>query len=201
MARRVVLASSNPGKLREFSELLAGKGLELVRQSDLGIEPPPEPGHTFRENALIKARNAAERTGLPAIADDSGIEVDALGGAPGVYSARYAGEGASDEANLDKLLQALEGLPEARRGARYRCVIVFVRDADDAHPLIGDGTWEGRIIDARRGTGGFGYDPSFVPAGETRTAAQMTSPEKHAVSHRGQAMRAFLAQFGARESE
>lgn len=196
---RVVLASGNPGKLREFSELLAGKGFELVRQSDLGIEPPPETGVTFLENALIKARNAAQRSGLPAIADDSGIEVDALDGAPGVYSARYAGENASDAANLEKLLAALRGVPDSRRGARYRCVIVFVRGADDPQPLIGEGTWEGSIIDARRGLNGFGYDPSFVPAGEIRTASEMTAAEKHAVSHRGQAMRAFLSRLNARD--
>jgi XTP/dITP diphosphohydrolase len=196
---RVVLASSNPGKLREFSELLAGKGFELTRQSDFGIEPPPETGATFLENALIKARNAARRTGLPAIADDSGIEVDALGGAPGVHSARYAGEHASDAANLAKLLNAVAGLSEADRAARYRCIIVFVRDADDVRPLIGEGAWEGRLIDARRGDGGFGYDPSFVPAGETRTAAEMTADQKHAVSHRGKALRAFLSQLDARD--
>ena len=196
---RVVLASGNPGKLREFSDLLADKGFELARQSDFGIEPPPETGVTFLENALIKARNAARRAGLPAIADDSGIEVDALDGAPGVWSARFAGEDASDEANLDKLLRSLAGLPDARRGARYRCVIVYVRSADDPHPLVGTGTWEGRIIETRRGTGGFGYDPSFVPAGGTRTVAEMTAADKHSVSHRGQAMRAFLAQLDARD--
>ncbi len=198
MLRRVVLASGNPGKLREFSDLLASSGLMLARQSDFGIEPPPETGGTFLENALIKARNAARRTGLPSIADDSGIEVDALDGAPGVYSARYAGEGASDEANLAKLLSALRALPGARRTARYRCVIVYVENADDASPLVGEGTWEGSIIDARRGGGGFGYDPSFVPIGESRTAAEMPAAEKHALSHRGQAMRAFLEQLRTR---
>jgi XTP/dITP diphosphohydrolase len=198
MQRRVVLASGNPGKLREFSDLLASSGFTLVRQSDFGIEPPPETGVTFLENALIKARNAARLAGLPAIADDSGIEVDALGGAPGVYSARYAGEGASDDANLAKLLEALRALPDARRTARYRCVIVFVESGDDARPLVGEGTWEGRVIDARRGSGGFGYDPSFVPAGDTRTAAEMPAAEKHAQSHRGQALRAFLAQLQPR---
>ena len=129
--RRVVLASSNAGKLREFSELLGSSGLELVPQSDFQISAPPETGLTFLENALIKARNAARLAGLPAIADDSGIEVDALGGAPGVYSARFAGEDASDERNLDKLLRALDGLPAARRTARYRCVIVYVESAED----------------------------------------------------------------------
>jgi XTP/dITP diphosphohydrolase len=197
-ARRVVLASGNAGKLREFADLLAGTGFDPIRQSDLGIEPPPENGSTFLENALIKARNAARRAGLPAIADDSGIEVDALGGAPGVYSARFAGEGASDEANLAKLLVTLQGLPGASRSARYRCVVVFVERHDDPHPLIGEGTWEGRIIDERRGQGGFGYDPSFVPSGETRTVAEMPSDLKHQHSHRGQALRAFIAAFRRR---
>jgi XTP/dITP diphosphohydrolase len=131
------------------------------------------------------------------LADDSGLCVDALGGAPGVYSARYAGEGASDDANLDKLLAALGGVPAARRTARYRCVIVYVASADDPAPLVGEGTWEGCIIPGRRGSGGFGYDPSFVPAGDTRTVAEMPAAEKHAQSHRGQAMRAFLAQLDA----
>jgi len=195
--QRVVLASGNAGKLREFSELLATTGLVLTRQSEFGIEPPPETGVTFLENALIKARNAARRTGLPAIADDSGIEVDALGGAPGVHSARYAGEDASDAANLSKLLGALAGVPAELRTARYRCVIVCVNAADDPHPLVGEGTWEGRIIATRRGTNGFGYDPSFVPAGDTRTVAEMPQDEKNLHSHRGQAMRAFLARLGA----
>jgi XTP/dITP diphosphohydrolase len=197
---RVVLASGNPGKLREFAELLAGRGFELAPQSTYGIEPPPETGETFLENALIKARNAALRAGLPAIADDSGIEVDALDGAPGVYSARFAGENASDKANLDKLLRSLEGVPDARRGARYRCVIVFVRSADDPNPLIGEGTWEGWITATPRGLGGFGYDPAFIAASETRTAAEMSAAEKHAVSHRGQAMREFLARLDARNA-
>ena len=191
----MVLASGNAGKLREFSELLAATGLALVRQSELGIESPPETGTTFLDNALIKARNASRHTGLPAIADDSGLEVDALGGAPGVYSARYGGENASDEANLAKLLAALEGVPRARRTARYRCVVVYLRNADDAHPLIGAGTWEGEIIAERRGNGGFGYDPSFVPAGDTRTVAEMPPETKNSLSHRGQAMRAFLSQL------
>jgi XTP/dITP diphosphohydrolase len=195
---QVVLASSNAGKLREFSELLAASGMKLARQSEFGIEPPPETGDTFLANALIKARNAARHSGLPAIADDSGIEVDALGGAPGVYSARYAGEGASDEANLAKLQSALEAVPESLCTARYRCVVVFVETADDPRPLVGEGAWEGRIIRERRGDGGFGYDPAFVPRGETRTVAEMPAAEKHALSHRGQALRAFLAQLATR---
>jgi XTP/dITP diphosphohydrolase len=196
--RRVVLASSNAGKLREFSELLGTTGFDLARQSDFHISPPPETGSSFLENALIKARNAARLAQLPAIADDSGIEVDALGGAPGVYSARYAGEEASDEANLDKLLRALSAVPPERRTARYRCVVVYIEDAADPRPLVGEGTWEGHIIDARRGSGGFGYDPSFIPVGDTRTVAEMPAMEKHAQSHRGQALRAFLAQLAAR---
>lgn len=194
-SRRVVLASSNAGKLREFSELLAGEDLQFARQSDFGIDPPPETGATFLENALIKARNAAGITGLAAIADDSGIEVDALDGAPGVYSARYAGENASDEANLEKLLLALAGKPLDQRRARYRAVIVYVRDAGDPQPLVGEGAWEGHVIDARRGDGGFGYDPSFVPEGDTRTVAEMPQDEKNRKSHRAQALAAFLAQF------
>lgn len=191
---RVVLASSNAGKLREFAALLAREPLELRRQSDFGIEPPPETGTTFLENALIKARNASRLTGLPAIADDSGIEVHALGGAPGVHSARYAGEDATDEENLDKLLRALAGRSLAERGARYRCVIVYVADAD-AEPIVGEGAWEGTIIDAKRGTNGFGYDPSFVPVGDTRTVAEMPDEEKNRQSHRAQAMNAFLERF------
>lgn len=197
-APRVVLASSNAGKLREFAALLAGQPFTLVRQSDLGIPPPPETGTTFLENALIKARNAAKLSGLPAIADDSGIEVDALDGAPGVHSARYAGEGASDEANLGKLLQALDGLPAARRGARYRCVIVFVASADDPAPLVGQGEWAGILVPERRGSNGFGYDPSFVPLGDTRTVAEMPDAEKNRRSHRAQAAAAFLARFPRR---
>lgn len=195
---RVVLASSNAGKLREFAALLADQGFTLLRQSDFGIEPPPETGSTFFENALIKARNAARISGLPAIADDSGIEVDALSGGPGVHSARYAGEGATDEANLDKLLAALAGMDPQRRGARYRCVIVYVARADDPAPLIGAGSWEGRIIGEKRGDGGFGYDPSFVPEGDTRTVAEMPSQEKNTKSHRARALADFLARFPRR---
>jgi XTP/dITP diphosphohydrolase len=196
--RRVVLATGNPGKLRQFSELLGGTGITLLRQSDFGIEPPEETGSTFLENALIKARNAARITGLPAIADDSGIEVDALGGRPGLYSARYAGENASDLENLEKMLGELENIPSARRSARYRSVIVYVADAEDRAPLIGEGVWEGSIAHALRGSEGFGYDPIFLPHGDTRTAAEMPAAERNPQSHRGQAARMFLAQFGAR---
>ena len=197
-ARRVVLATGNPGKLRQFSELLAGTGLELLRQSEFGIEPPPETGSTFLENSLIKARNAARLTGLPAIADDSGIEVDALGGRPGLYSARYAGEHASDDDNLRKLLRELADVPVARRSARYRSVIVFVRAADDAQPLVAEGVWEGAIAETPRGTGGFGYDPIFLPRGEPGTAAELGTERRNELSHRGQAARAFLALLAQR---
>ena len=196
--QRVVLATGNPGKLRQFSELLDGAGLVLVRQSDFGIEPPPETGSTFLENSLIKARNAARLAGLPAIADDSGIEVDALGGRPGLYSARYAGEGASDEENLRKMLQELENVPAPDRTARYRSVIVFVADAGDPVPLVGEGVWEGVIARKPLGSGGFGYDPIFIPRGEVRTAAEMPATVRNELSHRGQASRAFLAQLRAR---
>ena len=197
-AQRVVLATGNPGKLRQFSELLGASGLALVRQSDFGIEPPPETGNTFLENSLLKARNAARLTGLPAIADDSGIEVDALGGRPGLYSARYAGESASDEQNLRKMLLELENVPAIQRTARYRSIIVFLHGADDPAPLIGEGVWEGSIATAARGAGGFGYDPIFIPRGDTRTAAELPVEERNEHSHRGQASRAFLAQLDQR---
>jgi len=195
--KRAVLASANPGKLRELAALLEPRGFELVSQAALGIDPVPETGTTFLDNALLKARHAAQRAQLPALADDSGIEVDALGGRPGVWSARFAAEGASDAANLARLLEELEGVPEARRGARYRCVLVWVRNADDPAPLIGEGTWEGHIALTPRGSGGFGYDPAFVPAGERRTAAELSAEEKNQVSHRAQALRALVAALEA----
>ena len=193
---RVVLASGNAGKLRELGALLAPLDLELTPQGALGIGPAEETGTSFLENALLKARHAARGARLPALADDSGIEVDALGGRPGVWSARYAGEGASDEDNLRLLLRELGEVPEARRGARYRCVIVLVRSPDDARPLIARGSWEGRIARAPRGQGGFGYDPVFVPQGERRTAAEFSAAQKNAVSHRAQALRALVAMLG-----
>jgi XTP/dITP diphosphohydrolase len=185
---RAVLASSNPGKLRELEALLEPLGLMLMAQSALGIPPAAETGSTFLENALLKARHAARLAGMAALADDSGIEVDALGGGPGVHSARYAGEHASDRENLEKLLAALEGLPPERRTARYRCVIVYVRDASDREPVVGEGTWEGRILSVPRGSGGFGYDPVFQPAGGERSAAELEPAEKNAVSHRALAL-------------
>ena len=194
---RAVLASANPGKLRELAALLAPLSLQLVPQGELGIHPAAETGTTFIENALLKAHHAARHAHLPALADDSGLEVDALGGRPGVWSARFAGVGASDEQNLRLLLAELEGVPEGYREARYQCVIVWVRSVGDQAPLIAHGTWEGRIALAPRGHGGFGYDPVFLPAGEQRTAAELSDSEKNAVSHRGQALRALVAMLGA----
>ena len=190
---RVVLASANPGKLREFAALLAPFAVELVPQAELGIRPAVETGTTFLENALIKSHHAARHAHLPAIADDSGLEVEALGGRPGVWSARFAGEAASDEDNLRHLLAELHDVPDEFRQARYQCVIVFLRAASDQAPLIAHGTWEGRIARMPRGRGGFGYDPVFIPAGEQRTAAELSGAAKNAVSHRGQALRALVA--------
>jgi XTP/dITP diphosphohydrolase len=194
---RVVLASGNAGKLRELAALLAPAGFELRPQHALGVAPVPETGTTFRDNALIKARHAARATGLAALADDSGLEVDALGGRPGVHSARYARDGASDTENLARLLAELAAVPPPQRNARYRCVIVWLRGPDDAAPLVAEGTWEGHIARAPRGAGGFGYDPVFVPAGGERTAAELPAAVKNAASHRGQALRALLAQLRA----
>jgi XTP/dITP diphosphohydrolase len=190
-ARRVVIATGNPGKLREMFAILEGHGLEGVAQSAFGITPPVEDGDSFVANALIKARHAAAQSGLPAIADDSGVEVDALGGRPGVYSARYAGTDADNEANNDRLLAELAGVPAARRGARYRCAMVFVRGADDAAPIVAEAAWEGRIGFERRGAGGFGYDPLFIVAGGDLTAAEMAEADKNRLSHRGQALAAL----------
>ncbi|HTY51079.1 MAG TPA: RdgB/HAM1 family non-canonical purine NTP pyrophosphatase [Steroidobacteraceae bacterium] len=194
---RIVLASGNAGKLLELSALLAPLGHELVTQVSLGIAGVEETGDTFAANALLKARHAAAASGLPALADDSGLEVEALGGAPGVYSARYAGTGACDADNLHKLLGALEGVPDARRGARYRCVLALVLTAADPAPVIAAGAWEGRIAPAPRGSGGFGYDPIFVPEGEVRTAAELPAGEKNRCSHRAKALAALLAQLQA----
>ena len=189
---KAVLASSNAGKLRELAAILAPFGYELVTQSSLGIDTPPETGVTFAENSLLKARHAAKLSGLPALADDSGIEVDALDGRPGVYSARYAGEHATDQTNLEKMLDELRGVPDERRTARYQCVIAFVRTADDPSPLLAHGTWEGRVLTQPRGTGGFGYDPIFQPTGLDLTAAELPAQEKNQRSHRGEALRALV---------
>jgi XTP/dITP diphosphohydrolase len=192
---RIVLATGNAGKIREFSDMLGPLGFEFLPQSEFGIEPPDETGETFEDNALLKARYASARSGLPAMADDSGLEVDALGGAPGVRSARYAGEGAGDLANLKKLLEAMQSVPDGSRSARFLCVIALVQSADDPAPVLGRGVWEGVILHSPRGSGGFGYDPVFAPRGETRSVAELVAAEKHAQSHRGSALRDLHARL------
>ncbi|MBW7930288.1 MAG: RdgB/HAM1 family non-canonical purine NTP pyrophosphatase [Gammaproteobacteria bacterium] len=186
-AGRLVLATGNRGKAREISTLLAPQW-EVLLQTDLGVQPVAETGSSFVENALLKARHAAAATGLPALADDSGLEVDALDGAPGVHSARYAGEGASDAQNLQRLLDALRDVPAGGRTARFRCVLAWVRTADDPQPLLAEGSWEGRIALAPRGSGGFGYDPVFEDARSGLTAAELAPGQKNSLSHRGQAL-------------
>ena len=192
MSKRIVLASNNPGKLREFNALLGGIDIEVVPQSDYGVPEAEETGQTFVENALLKARHASRLTDLPALADDSGLEVDALNGAPGIYSARFAGKGASDEQNLVKLLADLEGLPEDQRSARFQCLLVYLRHELDPTPLICQGTWEGRILTAPRGKNGFGYDPVFYVASHGCSSAELPAEVKNTLSHRGQALRALL---------
>lgn len=192
---RIVLASNNKGKVREFNQLLAEQHIEVVPQADFGIPDADETGLSFVENALLKARNAARHSGLPAIADDSGIEVDALNGAPGIYSARYAGEGASDEANLRKLLEALKEVPETERSARFQCLMVYMRHAEDPTPIICQGTWEGRILSQPRGANGFGYDPVFYVPTHDRSSAELDAETKNSLSHRGKALRELLEAF------
>lgn len=191
--KEIVLASSNPGKVREINQLLAALDLQVRPQSEFGVVDAEETGLSFVENAILKARNAAQHTGLPAIADDSGIEVDALHGAPGIYSARLAGEGATDQANLDKLLAELDGLPEAQRSARFQCLMVFMEHANDPTPLICQGTWEGRILLAARGDNGFGYDPVFYVPTHDCSSAELPAEVKNFLSHRGQALRKLVA--------
>jgi XTP/dITP diphosphohydrolase len=192
---KLLLASANAGKQREFAALLAPLGLELVLQGALGIDSVAETGATFEDNALLKARHAAGRARLPALADDSGLEVDALDGRPGVWSARYAGAAASDDDNNARLLAELAGVPPERRGARYRCVLALVRDASDSAPLIASGSWEGRIATRRAGSGGFGYDPLFIPEGHETTVAELPLALKNAHSHRAKALAALVGQL------
>lgn len=194
---RIVFASGNRGKLAEVARLLAGYGVEVVPQAELGVEDAEETGTTFVENSLIKSRHAAAATGLPAIADDSGLAVDALDGAPGVYSARYAGPDATDSSNIDKLLAALDGVPDAERTAAFHCVASFVDPASGDY-VLGEGRWDGRILAARRGDGGFGYDPVFFDPAVGKTAAEFEPDEKNAASHRGKALRALIGALEAR---
>ncbi len=192
MNRRIVLATGNQGKVREINQLLESSGLETAPQSDFDVPEIEETGLTFIENAILKARNAAAHSGLPAIADDSGLEVDALQGAPGIYSARYAGSGASDQANLEKLLRDMSDVAEAQRGARFQCVMVYLRHAADPTPLIFQGTWEGSILAAPQGDNGFGYDPVFHVPGERCSSAELEAGVKNRLSHRGQALRKLV---------
>jgi len=191
--QRVVLASNNPGKVREIDQMLADVDMHVLPQSEFNVVEVEETGLTFVENAILKARNAAQHSGLPAIADDSGLEVDALNGAPGIYSARYAGTGASDEQNLQKLLQDLNHVPEAERTARFQCLLVYMRHANDPTPLICQGTWEGVITLAPRGESGFGYDPVFYVPEQHCTSAELPPDTKNRLSHRGQALRLLVA--------
>ena len=187
LPKKIVMATGNPGKIREIARLLEGLGVEIVAQSDLGVPDADETGTTFAENSLIKAQHAADATGLPAIADDSGLSVDALDGAPGVYSARYAGD-AGDQANNDKLLAALEGVEN--RGAAFHCVATYVAPGEE--PLVATGEWRGEILHARRGDGGFGYDPVFFVPECACSSAELPAEEKNRRSHRGQALRKLV---------
>jgi len=196
--KTLIVATSNPGKLREFRELLADLPFDLCSMAERGLTAPEETGSSFLDNAVLKARHAAAAVpGAAAIADDSGLEVDALCGAPGILSARYAGPGADDDANNAKLLRELAGVPSERRGARYRCVLAYVAAPADAAPLIAEGVWEGSILDAPRGTGGFGYDAYFWLPQLRLTVAELAPAEKNRMSHRGMAMRALREKMTA----
>jgi XTP/dITP diphosphohydrolase len=197
--QRIVLASSNQGKLVEFNEMLADSGFEVITQGSLGISDADETGLTFVENALLKARHAALASGLPALADDSGLCVDHLHGAPGLYSARYSGGHGDAAANNARLLKELDGVPECDRGAFFICVLVLLQHADDPAPLIAEGRWHGRILNEGRGTGGFGYNPVFLPEGCSESVAEMDSPLKNKLSHRGQALAKLHAQLAERQ--
>ncbi|WP_018690982.1 XTP/dITP diphosphatase [Algicola sagamiensis] len=192
---RVVLATGNAGKVKEMQSYLEEYGIEVLPQSEFDVPEVAETGTTFVENAIIKARHAAQHTGLPAIADDSGLAVDALGGAPGVYSARYAGQNATDQDNIDKLLQSL-GDNEQRK-ARFICSLVFMQSHEDPIPFISLGQWEGSIVATQQGEGGFGYDPVFWVEEKQRTAAELSKAEKHALSHRGQALKPLIQHLAA----
>jgi XTP/dITP diphosphohydrolase len=189
---KIVLASNNTGKVREINELLKAFDINVVPQGDYDVDSVEETGLTFVENAILKARYATLKTGLPAIADDSGIEVDALNGAPGIYSARFSGEGATDKENNIKLLEDLKDIPEEKRTARYQCVMVFMRHAADPTPVIASGSWEGVILDAPKGDGGFGYDPLFYVATHQCSAAELSAELKNKLSHRSKALISLL---------
>lgn len=194
--KKIVLATGNQGKVREMADLLNDFGFDVVAQSEFNVSDVAETGTTFVENAIIKARHAAKETGLPAIADDSGLEVDYLNGAPGIYSARYAGEGASDQDNIDKLLEAMQGVAEEQRSARFHCVLVLMRHENDPTPLICHGCWEGRILTEQSGENGFGYDPVFYVPEEGCASAQLEPARKKQLSHRGKALQKLFAALG-----
>ncbi|MCU7875929.1 MAG: RdgB/HAM1 family non-canonical purine NTP pyrophosphatase [Candidatus Thiodiazotropha sp. (ex. Lucinoma kazani)] len=189
---KIVLASNNAGKVREINQLLASEQITVVPQKDFNIPDAIEDGLSFVENAIKKARHAASLSGLPAIADDSGIEVDALSGAPGIYSARFAGPGASDQANLQKLLECLKDVPDVKRSARFQCLLVYMRHAEDPTPIICQGTWEGQILFEAQGDNGFGYDPIFYVPTHNCSSAELAAEVKNSLSHRGLALRKLL---------
>lgn len=193
--KRIVVASGNAGKLAEFNRLFGESGIEFIAQGALGVEDIEETGLSFVENALLKARHAARVTGVPALADDSGLCVEALDGAPGLYSARYAGEPGDAARNIDKLLQTLDGLPDEQRGAHFHCTLVLLRHAEDPSPLIAQGDWHGRILDRPRGSGGFGYDPVFMDDTLGMSAAELDPQTKNASSHRGRALQVLQRQL------
>lgn len=195
---QLVIASNNKGKIAELTDLLSPLGIQPVSQGELGVSEAEEPAVTFVENAILKARHAARETGLPALADDSGLAVDALGGAPGVRSARYAGENASDDDNVQALLEAMSSVAEGERGAQFHCVLVYLRHADDPTPVICHGRWPGSILRNRRGEGGFGYDPVFLVPETNCSAAELSRAQKGRISHRGRALAQLLEQLKAR---
>jgi XTP/dITP diphosphohydrolase len=192
LKQKIVLATSNPGKAREFNKLLENSNIEIILQSEFNIVSAEETGTTFVENAIIKARNASKFSGLPAIADDSGIEVDCLNGKPGIYSARYSGENATDEENLQKLVQEVSNFPQSKRSARYWCILVLMRHWQDPTPIICQRCWNGEIITSPKGNNGFGYDPIFKVSMLGKTAAELEPEVKNRISHRGQAMRDLM---------
>lgn len=195
--RKLVLASGNPGKLRELSSMLEPLGWDVLRQSEWDIPEAVEDGLSFVENALIKARHASRLTGLPALGDDSGLVVDALNGAPGIFSSRFAGQDADDQSNIEKLLHALSDIPETGRQAHFYCVMALVRHPQDPAPLLATGKWDGRILTAATGTGGFGYDPVFWVPGEQCSSAELSAETKNRISHRGQALSVLIEQMSA----
>jgi XTP/dITP diphosphohydrolase len=195
VSKKIVLATGNKGKVKELAAMLSDLSIEVLPQSDFAVTEVAETGSTFIENAIIKARHAAKHTGLPAIADDSGLAVDALGGAPGVYSARYSGEHATDQSNITKLLGAMTDVPNDKRQAKFLCVLVYMRHADDPSPIICQGEWCGEIMTEPQGDNGFGYDPIFWVNQQNSSSAQLSSQQKNALSHRGKALKLLLAQL------